>query len=99
MIWLRRTTDNSTYFAQSLEIRGIESRLYIQKIQRALKRISIDSDQTESDLNHDLNQYLLLFNSDCSSRSISFLGPNCLPKVNLFKSLSMIWVSTRENLS
>ena len=28
MIWLRRTTDNSTYFAQSLEIRGIESRLY-----------------------------------------------------------------------
>ena len=29
MIWLLRTTDNSTYFAQSLEIRGIESRLYI----------------------------------------------------------------------
>ena len=29
MIWLPRTTDNSTYFAQSLEIRGIESRLYI----------------------------------------------------------------------
>ena len=28
MIWLPRTTDNSTYFAQSLEIRGIESRLY-----------------------------------------------------------------------
>ena len=27
MIWLPRTTDNSTYFAQSLEIRGIESRL------------------------------------------------------------------------
>ena len=29
MVWLPRTTDNSTYFAQSLEIRGIESRLYI----------------------------------------------------------------------
>ena len=29
MIWLPRTTDNSTYFAQSLEIRGIESRLYM----------------------------------------------------------------------
>ena len=28
MIWLPRTTDNSTYFAQSLEIRGFESRLY-----------------------------------------------------------------------
>ena len=27
MIWLPRTTDNSTYFVQSLEIRGIESRL------------------------------------------------------------------------
>ena len=27
MICLPRTTDNSTYFAQSLEIRGIESRL------------------------------------------------------------------------
>ena len=26
-IWLPRTTDNSTYFAQSLEIRGVESRL------------------------------------------------------------------------
>ena len=25
MVWLPRTTDNSTYFAQSLEIRGIES--------------------------------------------------------------------------
>ena len=33
MIWLPRTTDNSTQLAQSLEIRGIESRLYIaQKI-------------------------------------------------------------------
>ena len=29
MIWLPRTTDNSTYFAQSLEIRGIKSRLYL----------------------------------------------------------------------
>ena len=28
MIWLPRTTDNSTHFDQSLEIRGIESRLY-----------------------------------------------------------------------
>ena len=28
MLLLPRTTDNSTYFAQSLEIRGIESRLY-----------------------------------------------------------------------
>ena len=33
MIWLPRTTDNSTYFAQSLEIRGIESRLYVQSPQ------------------------------------------------------------------
>ena len=31
MIWLPRTTDISTYFAQSLEIRGIESRLYFQR--------------------------------------------------------------------
>ena len=30
MILLPRTTDNSTYFTQSLEIRGIESRLYVQ---------------------------------------------------------------------
>ena len=29
IIWLPRTTDISTYFAQSLEIRGIESRLYM----------------------------------------------------------------------
>ena len=29
MIWLPRTTDNSTYFAQCLKIRGIESRLYM----------------------------------------------------------------------
>ena len=29
MIRLPRTTDNSTYFAQSLEIRGIESKLYM----------------------------------------------------------------------
>ena len=29
MIWLPRTTDNSTYFAQSLGIRGIESSLYM----------------------------------------------------------------------
>ena len=29
MIWLPRTTDNSSYFAQYLEIRGIESRLYL----------------------------------------------------------------------
>ena len=28
MIWLPRTTDYSTYFAQCLEIRGIERRLY-----------------------------------------------------------------------
>ena len=26
--WLPRTSDNSTHFAQTLEIRGIESRLY-----------------------------------------------------------------------
>ena len=32
MIWLPQTTDISTYFAQSLEIRGIESRLYFQNI-------------------------------------------------------------------
>ena len=30
MIWVPHTTDNSTYFAQSLEIRGIESRLYLR---------------------------------------------------------------------
>ena len=35
MIWLPRTTDNSTYFAQSLEIRGMESRLYIQYVPRS----------------------------------------------------------------
>ena len=29
MIWLPRTTDNSTHFAQSLEIWGNESRLYL----------------------------------------------------------------------
>ena len=29
MIWLPQTTGNSTYFDQSLEIRGIESRLYL----------------------------------------------------------------------
>ena len=32
MIWLPQTTDNSTYFVQSLEIRGIESRLYLRKL-------------------------------------------------------------------
>ena len=32
MIWLPRTTDNSTNFAQSLEIRGIESRLYLRPV-------------------------------------------------------------------
>ena len=32
MIWLPRTTDNSTHFAQSLEIRGIESRLYFDNL-------------------------------------------------------------------
>ena len=29
MIWLLQTTDNSTYFVQSLGIRGNESRLYL----------------------------------------------------------------------
>ena len=28
MLWLPRATDNSTHIAQSLEIRGIEIRLY-----------------------------------------------------------------------
>ena len=32
LIWLPRTTDNSTFFAQSLEIRGIESRLYLVRL-------------------------------------------------------------------
>ena len=48
MIWLPQTTDNSKHFAQSLEIRGIESRLYLlfcgeyQYISSsAVKRISI----------------------------------------------------------
>ena len=36
MIWLPQTTDNSTYFAQSLKIRGIESRLYEKKVMRLL---------------------------------------------------------------
>ena len=36
IIWLPRTTDNSTYFAQSLEIRGIESRLYIYVVFKPL---------------------------------------------------------------
>ena len=34
MIWLPGTTDNSTYFAQSLEIRGIKSRLYFKGVKR-----------------------------------------------------------------
>ena len=37
MIWLPRTTDNSTYFPQSLEIRGIESRLYIYVYMKILE--------------------------------------------------------------
>ena len=37
MIWLPRTTDNSTYFAQSLEIRGIESRLYFKGVIMGLR--------------------------------------------------------------
>ena len=41
MIWLPRTTDNSTYFAQSLEIRGIGSRLYLQ----AEWKTNVDPDQ------------------------------------------------------
>ena len=37
MIWLPRTTDISTHFAQSLEIRGIESGLlYISKVSRPI---------------------------------------------------------------
>ena len=43
MIWLPRTTDNSTHFAQSLEIRGIESRLYIEKHAVCLKDYRIRS--------------------------------------------------------
>ena len=35
MIWLPRTTDNSTRFAQSLEIRVIESRLYLKLLVRS----------------------------------------------------------------
>ena len=31
MIWLPRTIDNSTYFVQSLGIRGNESRLYLKE--------------------------------------------------------------------
>ena len=37
MLWLPRTTDNSTYFAQSLEIRGIESRLQFVSLNGILK--------------------------------------------------------------
>ena len=36
MIWLPGTTDNSTHFAQSLEIRGIESRLYFNPFKMAV---------------------------------------------------------------
>ena len=39
MIWLPRTTDNSTRFAQSLEIRGIESRLYLSRLQYKFARM------------------------------------------------------------
>ena len=38
MIWLPRTTDNSTYFAQSLEIRGIESRLYMDYVSTVVEK-------------------------------------------------------------
>ena len=41
MIWLPRTTNNSTYFAQSIEIRGIEKRLYLQ----AEWKTNVDPDQ------------------------------------------------------
>ena len=44
MIWLPRTTDNSTYFAQSLEIRAIGSRLYISR-PMSNERISMVEDQ------------------------------------------------------
>ena len=46
MIWLPRTTDNSTYFAQSLEIRGIESRLYFCKKGMSPKEIHEDFMET-----------------------------------------------------
>ena len=39
MIWLPRTTDNWTHFAQSLEIRGIESRLYFWTVHACHKAI------------------------------------------------------------
>ena len=42
MIWLPRTTDISTYFAQSLEIRGIESRLYMYAADKKTDVIFLD---------------------------------------------------------
>ena len=39
IIWLPRTTDNSTYFAQSLEIRGIKSRLYFDDIGSVINQV------------------------------------------------------------
>ena len=39
MIWLPQTTDNPAYFAQSLEIRGIESRLYLESADKIKKII------------------------------------------------------------
>ena len=41
MIWLPRTTDNSTYFAQSLEIRVIENRLYFVYLCSLPKRYTL----------------------------------------------------------
>ena len=41
IIWLPRTTDNSTYFAQSLEIQGIESRLYLEYLKVTSKYCSL----------------------------------------------------------
>ena len=43
IIWLPQTTDNSTYFAQSLEVRGIESRLYMTSTSSLLSMASVTS--------------------------------------------------------
>ena len=95
MIWLPRTTDNSTHFAQSLEIRGNESRLYINLIFCQLHSnmiighlIKIDHIQNghEKQNGHQLKQKGL--NSNFTSKLFNFLMvymKECLEEVNCEK--------------
>ena len=96
MIWLPRTTDNSTHFAQSLEIRGNESRLYINLIFCQLHSnmiighlIKIDHIQNghEKQNGHQLKQKGL--NSNLTSKLFNFLMvymKECLEEVNCEKN-------------